>query len=472
MKDKRLRKLIKDLGHIDASKRRLAAEELAHADERAIYPLIKALRDDNPGVQDASLQSLISIGGDVTAYMVIPLLRDENPFIRNAAMIILKSLGQVSIPFLYSLLKDRDEDVRKFALDLLSEIRDGVSPERITPLLKDTNPNVRSAAAKALGMLGQRESIPYLLESLKDEEWVAFSAIEALGRIGDNAAVEALSGILSSGTESLRLASIDAIGQIGTEEAKVILRDHFKRASGIEREITIKGLLRLGILPEDNGLAPLILKLFEDGDWEERLLYLRGLTILRYHAAIPSIIDLAGSIDPSMPDSEEIIERFKVQLKEFGCSDSLIDVIRDPCFRFRGKTIAIEVIGELRCERAIPYLIELLNTDLRDVRRASIKAIGNIDGEGVKEVLIDSTDDYDSHVRKAAIIALGRIRAKEAFGPIMRLLEKEPYEDVREAAIKSLLSIDKDRFLSMRHRLEGILSDSIKRIIEDQPLED
>ena len=50
----------------DPSERRNAAEGLAEADERAIYPLIRLLRDESTGVQDAAMRSLIAIGGEVT----------------------------------------------------------------------------------------------------------------------------------------------------------------------------------------------------------------------------------------------------------------------------------------------------------------------------------------------------------------------------------------------------------------------
>lgn len=468
MTDKRLFRLIKDLNNADASKRRLAAEELASADERAIYPLIKALRDDSPGVQDASIRSLISIGGDVTAYMVLPLLRDESPLIRNSAIVILRSLGQVSIPFLYSLLKDKDDDVRKFAVDLLGDICDGVTHEKILPLLKDVNPNVRASAARTLGVLGQREAVQYLIEALDDEEWVVFSAVEAIGIIGDERGLMALTKILLSTSETLRLAAIDAIGRIGTQEAREALQRHFIRTEGLEREVTIKNLLILDALPDDNGIAESILKLFIESEWEDRLLYLKGLSKLQYHKAIPIIIDMAGSIEPSMPDSEDIIQMVKERLKEFGCSDPLIDLIKDPRFRFRGKVIAIDLLGDLKCERAVPFLIELLKTDLRDVRRASIKAIGDIDGEGAREVLVKSVNDYDGHVRKAAIIALGKIGAKEAFEPVYHVLLKEPFEDVIYEAVKALLNIDKERILSDVNNLRPDLIYMVNRIVGDK----
>jgi len=53
------------LNHPDSFRRRKAAEELAQADERAVYPLIKALRDESTAVQEAATQSLIYLGNSV-----------------------------------------------------------------------------------------------------------------------------------------------------------------------------------------------------------------------------------------------------------------------------------------------------------------------------------------------------------------------------------------------------------------------
>src|SRR5271157_187624 len=124
---KNIKKLIQKLKDKDASVRKRIIGELASGDERAVYPLLKALSDENVGVQDAAMRSLIAIGGEVTAYMVLPLLR-ENTYLRNTALIILTKLGSVSVPFLYPLLKDKDDDVRKFSIDLLADIGEGIAP--------------------------------------------------------------------------------------------------------------------------------------------------------------------------------------------------------------------------------------------------------------------------------------------------------------------------------------------------------
>lgn len=163
---------LQQLTDTDPSMRRAAAEALGDSDERAIYPLIKALRDENTGVQDAAMRSIIAIGGDVTAYMAIPLLR-EGPFLRNTARIILRQVGRQSAPLLRPLFADKDDDIRTFAVDLIADIGWCDYPREIVRMLEtDQNQNARTAAARALGLLDYREGLPALIAALKDNEWV------------------------------------------------------------------------------------------------------------------------------------------------------------------------------------------------------------------------------------------------------------------------------------------------------------
>jgi HEAT repeat protein len=252
MSAKRLKILMRDLLHTDPSRRYAAAEALSCADERALYPLIKALRDENPGVQDAAMRSLISIGGEVAAYMAIPLLREE-PHLRNMALIILKTVGSASIPHIRPLLSDKDDDIRKFAVDLISEIGYCACMDGIVHLLgNDPNPNVRVSAAKAIGILRYRDALPQLIIALKDDEWVCFAALEALALLKDESSISQVSLLLDGPSDAVRIAAIETLGAIGTSGAANALHGHLLKAGGYEKSLTVKSLVTMGVIPSCN----------------------------------------------------------------------------------------------------------------------------------------------------------------------------------------------------------------------------
>ncbi|MGQ9569277.1 MAG: HEAT repeat domain-containing protein [Thermodesulfovibrionales bacterium] len=375
---RKLTRLIKDLVHPEASRRRCAAEALSNGDERAIYPLIKALGDENPGVQDAAMRSLISIGGEVTAYMVLPLLR-HNSYLRNTAIIILKEIGEKVIPLLKPLLKDKDDDIRKFALDLICEIKDCDYPNEISEvLINDPNPNVRTSAAKVLGTLNYREALPHLINALKDDEWVCTAALEALALIKDDSSVEPIISLIENPSDLVRHVAIETLGKIGSQRCSDVLISHLSKAEGTEKTATIKSLLKIGITPSTPEISDILIEIFKNDDWDGKFLALKGLTEIKDEKAIYPVIDMAGSLEPSHPESEERISIIKEHLKCFGCSDVFLHILDNPSIKYRGRMITIEILGELKCKKAIPQLKRLLENTINGVRNASVIALKNI----------------------------------------------------------------------------------------------
>ncbi len=471
----RLPKLLKDITHEDISKRRTAAELLAAGDERAVYPLLKALRDENPGVQDAAMRSLIAIGGsgqptlggEVTAYMVLPLLREDS-YLRNTAIIILREIGAPTVPLLYSLLRDKDDDVRKFALDLLIDINQDVDADKILPLLKDPNQNVRASAAKAVGVVMQSAGVPYLLDALKDDEWVVFSVLEALSKIQDNAAVHAIVDLLDSLSNTLRFAAIEALGTIGAPAASAPLLKHFLKADEMEKREAVKSLVKIGVTPSMSEISDILIDMLKNGDWEERLISLKGIVDLGEEKAVSDIVDIGGSLDPSDPESEERLYRVNEALRAFGCSDNLISCLDSPTIKYRGRVLAIEIIGELKCEKAVPSLVRLIEGNLRDVRRASVRALGEISDDESRQALEEAVNDHDSHVRKAAINALGRIGDRSSFGLLLTLLKVEKYRDVLEEIIQSMIILDQDELFRHVSEFDASRKEILAKYVNDQ----
>lgn len=464
---KNIKTLIRKLNDKDPSVRKRIIEELSDGDERAIFPLIKALSDESAGVQDAAMRSLIAIGGEVTAYMVLPLLR-ENTYLRNTALIILTQLGAVSVPMLYPLLKDKDDDVRKFGIDLLADIRHGVDSGSIVPMLKDSNGNVRAAAAKALGQLGYMQAIPELIEALNDEEWVCFSVLGALGDMGDETAVDAIASLLARPSEVVRFEAIETLGRLGSEKAAERLVAYLQQAPPEEKNAVVKSLIKIGITPDMADVAEYLIAMLMDGDWEDKEVALKGIEALNCVEAVPLMVNIAGSMDPSVPDNEEKISLLKATIKSVDSEKELLRLLESTDMKYRGKAFAIQILGEIRSCGAVPILIRYLDDSRRDLRRASTLALGSIgSGETVNPLLKVSQRDVDAHVRSLAIEALGNIQSQEAYAPLMELMEIERYYDVLEQIVKSLIKISPGRFLSEITGYSASIREIIARMVTE-----
>lgn len=456
-----VKSLLKKLSHKDPAVRRSAAEELSGGDERAVYPLIKALGDTNAGVQDAAMRSLMAIGGETTAYMVIPLLR-EGTFIRNTALIILTSIGEQAVPLLYNLLKDKDDDVRKFGLDLMGEIKTGVDVKQVVPMLKDSNANVRAATAKTIGLLNYTDAIPQLIQSINDEEWVCFSVLEALGEMKAEDAVPAIGALLNANTgPAVRFVAIEVLGKIGSNKAIPFLMSYLSDADSDETNAIIKSMIQIGITPDMADLTEHLIIMLQKSDDEDLDITLRGIVDLNCKAAVREMIDLAGSLDVSIMGNEEKVLQICDAIKSIDSEDELLKILQDDETRYRGRSLTIGLLGEMKSIKSVPVILTNLKDTSRDMRRASAKALGEIGSrESVVSLLDASQTDADAHVRKAAIQALGNIGTRDAFDPLMSLLEVEKYFDVKEEIVKALMMIDQKAFIEGF----GVYNNSVKEI--------
>ena len=210
-----------------------AAEALAGspAEPEILEALVEALHDEHPFVRWKAGETLLSIRGDSVLSLLLELLSHKDVTIRVEASRI---LGELKDPRagekLCKALQSWNELVRwsaaealanigsKEAMDCLKKaasdpawgVRRAVAialgkattqKDEALPLLaqlaKDFHPLVRSAAAKALGKLGNPEAEASLLPLLQDPHpQVRAEAVWALGRTGGEKAIAPLKGLL------------------------------------------------------------------------------------------------------------------------------------------------------------------------------------------------------------------------------------------------------------------------------------
>jgi len=95
------------------------------------------------------------------------------------------------------------------------------------------------------------------------------------------------------------------------------------------------------------------------------------------------------------------------------------------------------------CSNAIEFIINKLDDEDKDVRRAAYRALGEIKDVRAVEPLIAKLDDEDKDVRSAACRVLGEIKDVRAVEPLIAKLDDED-KGVRQQALGALAKITRD----------------------------
>ena len=161
-------------------------------DERAVAPLITALRDDEWNVREAAEDSLAMIGSPA----VEPLIKALREY--QIRRYVIKILGKIKDERVLDPLfvQLRNEEFKDDATAALVDV--GLpAVERLTAVLNDKDRNVRKHAVLALGAIGIPEAVELLIEATNDEDWeVRMAAIAGLDEIGDERGKPAIKALI------------------------------------------------------------------------------------------------------------------------------------------------------------------------------------------------------------------------------------------------------------------------------------
>jgi HEAT repeat protein len=258
-------------------------------------------------------------------------------------------------------------------------------------------PAVRKAVLEALVRHGSGVT-ELLIEQLGAEDLeTRQAAVVALGRIGDARAVPALLGVLNDDPELATVAA-SALGAIGDQRAFEGLLGLVGHPAAPVRQAAVGALNSLGH-PE---LAARALPLLADPDPRVR----------------ESAVKIAGYF--GYPN----------------CVDALLERCDDQDERVR--RAAVEHLPYLDDPRVLPALAQALHTPVSGVRAAAARALAQVDSAPALPHLLAALDDADPWVRYFAARSLGHQRSSEALDAITRLVQADPANHVRIAAMETL----------------------------------
>ena len=199
-------------------RRALACETLgAIGAERSVPVLEQRLRDRRSEVRMAAARSLGEIGSPAAASALAAIFLDRKAVPTGVAYDALRGLGPAGADAFHRGLRSHDPTVRVascFGVAALAAERD--DPDATDALARllagDDNVRVRTAAAKALGVVGGTAPPQALVAAVRDPEVrVRREVVATLGHFDEAASVETLVEAAGHGDREVALRSAEAL---------------------------------------------------------------------------------------------------------------------------------------------------------------------------------------------------------------------------------------------------------------------
>lgn len=379
-------------------------------------------------------------------------------------------------------------ELRLVAMAGLSQTRDPRYREGIEALLKDPSPTTQAQAADSLGQLGTRESVPALIDVMKNSRSVPvqLASAQALVALGDEEGQKLLENELESKSEQTRLRAASLLCERGQPKALEIVSKVLEEKR-VSDTVALNLLTCLSHAGDDNARQKLRMQLTKAPTPDAQLLAAAklaqlgqedGRAYLRERLRKPGSEQLVAARFLAAPDEPGVADLFRQVLRErgsvasakqlavegLGLSGRLLDA------RLLGKQMdaAKEPTLKLGAATSIVLIARSAPTALSDdsmrwarsaltdskwaIREAAVEVIGDSTAEDAVPLLAKLLTDNVAMVRQTAARALGR-RKEDAAVAALRTGLKDGEASVRQEALRSLLKLSKSQSQGVRKKL-------------------
>jgi HEAT repeat protein len=285
----------------------------------------------------------------------------------------------------------------------------------LTYSLEEPQPVVRANAAEALGRIGDRRAADALAAILNDPDETVWQQVAiSLGRMRDARAVKPLILIMLDQESPLRTKAIKALGQIKDIRAIDSLIDviYFE----VDRWMRLFAIEALGRLDDIRAIEVLVDAVFDESrDVRTKAIVTLGeITSELATDALFAIYD-----DPDADAEEQQTALFELGKRgDQRAVEGLISLLQfNP--QVDNRIYAALVLGEIGGAEAVSSLIDALCDDVQDVADHALKSLVKLGNDATEPLVQNLRESTNAERRMWVIRALGEIGTEEAVGALM-----------------------------------------------------
>jgi HEAT repeat protein len=380
-----------------------------------------------------AFEKIGDVAGDDAVEPLVGFLRDKT-WSHYARFALQKMKGERVTEALLQALDGLQGDIRLGVIDTIGRRHDPIAVQPLTKLLTDADAKVAAAAAVALGELGTTDSAAALTAAIDSEQ--------------DMARREAIAS-------SLLLAG-QQLAKAGETQAAIDVFDRLRNAD-VPKPCRI-GATHNAILARGEQGVDLVIEQLKASD---RDFFQTGLAMARVLRGEQVTRGLIESLEAeTLPDRQVLLILALKDREDDQARDAILQRLKSDSAAVQ--LAAIEAIGTLGDAASVPSLLSVTNPANADAVLESLVAMKDA---GVNAALIQAAEPPGTST--IAVTALGRRRAKEAIGLLLKLSEADVPEVSRAAIVALGRAAPQDRLLDLFALLKTAKSADRKVAIQE-----
>ncbi|MFN0129330.1 MAG: family 16 glycoside hydrolase [Verrucomicrobiales bacterium] len=327
-----------------------------------------------------------------------------SPAIRGLALRgMTNASGAEAVTLLLKVLQSGDAAMQEVALSLIGGIQGESATLSMTRLLPDLPPGLQVGVLIMLGRREDRAALSGVLQAASSaDESVQVAALNTLGDIGDATIVRFLAQTAarsaSAANRAANRAARESLYRIKGDgvDAQIV-------AALPESEPQIKVELLQAVARRTLVMAvPTLLKSATDADPDVRLSSLKALRAVARGASTPALVDLLIHAKTDAERSEAVTALIAAARRISNPADqpNAIHAIYPSVGDSAAKVALITVLGGLGNDRSLPLLEAALASPDQDVARATVKALAQWPNPSPLPLLRDRARTSDDDVMR------------------------------------------------------------------------
>lgn len=394
-----------------------AAEWLGrHPDAEALRALARAARNDR--VSDVRKEAAEAVGE-----MRLPEATDT-------LIVLARTLA--------------DHEARQEAVEGLAERNDAKSLAAAGRIAReDPSKDVRTEAVETLGEFSGAAGLPDLIQIARQDPSsdIRQEAVETIGEAAaPDEAIRILTDILrTERSENVAREAVETLGEVESPKVVGLLRE--LALGNSNSAVRVEAIETLGQVAPDRTTADLLQRIaLQDVNEDVQHEAVETLGELQDPAALEMVSRIARE-HPRVEIRKKAIETLGQSMEP----DDALRVLKGIANGDRNAEVqaeAVETMGELPADFAIPALIEIArNHPNEEVRAEAVETLGDSQGDdrrSLEALIAIARNERNQRVSDEAIETLGEVGTPEAMEVVAEVAAKHPDNEIRRQAVEAI----------------------------------